>query len=110
METLIQDMPRGTRFAVYSDKLKQLLAVASYEGVQSRLGASASDIFTIVPLRNAGGVEFAPVGLTNMLNTGGAISQWREADTGSSKITFQVQHSSKAVQRQVHDIGRPSNG
>lgn len=84
---LAQELPGNTRFAVYSDRLQQLWSIKSYEGVQSQLQAGESDIFTVVPIQAGEKVEFAPIGLTNMLNSGGAISSWSHT---ASDITFKV--------------------
>jgi len=89
LEYSVQDLPAHTRFAVYSDAKKQLWTVSSHEGVRSQLEAGRSDIFTIVPVWEGDTAEFAPVGLTNMLNTGGTISGWTP-DNGGSKFTFKV--------------------
>ena len=58
--------------------------------MQCELKAGGSDIFTIVPIQSEGKAAFAPIGLTNMLNTGGAISAWT-AD--QSSVSFKVRHS-----------------
>lgn len=87
-------MAPSTRFAVYSDRLKQLWTVAPYEGVQSQLKAGESDILTLVPIEETGDVQFAPIGLTNMLNSGGAISQWTNS---SNAAEFKVNAESLFV-------------
>lgn len=89
----MQELPSSTRFAVYSDRQQELWQCASWEGVQSQLAPGQSDIFTIVPLAIVGELHMAPLGLTNMLNTGGAISRWDVADThsnGSVQFSFKV--------------------
>ena len=87
--TPVQELPTSTRFAIYSDQSEQLWDIASYEGVQCELNAGGSDIFTIVPIQAESGAAFAPIGLTNMLNTGGAISAWR-MDSGSASFKVQI--------------------
>lgn len=86
-----QDLPASTRFAIYSDDRKQLWTVSSYEGVRSQLEGGRSDIFTVVPIWEGDRTEFAPIGLTNMLNTGGTISAWNP-DNHGSQYNFKVPH------------------
>ena len=92
----MQELPSQTRFAIYSDDRKQLWTVSSHEGVRSQLEPGRSDLFTVVPIYENDGVEFAPVGLTNMLNTGGTISGWAPEGNGS-KFTFKVRERSSLV-------------
>ena len=75
---------------MYSDNTKQVRIVASYEGVQCRLKAGESDMLTIVPTIDVGGSLFAPIGLTNMLNTRGSISQWTRVTSAPSEASFKV--------------------
>ena len=95
-----QDLPRSTRFAVYSDRLQHLWNIKSYEGIQSYLKAGESDIFTIVPIHTSKQVDFAPIGLINMLNTGGAISNLSHT---ASSTSFKV-HGSLAKKGHVSQI------
>ena len=87
----MQELPTSTRFAIYSDQSEQLWNIASFEGVQCVLNAGGSDIFTIVPIQTENGVAFAPIGLTNMLNTGGSISDWT-ADPSSVSLKVKFLH------------------
>jgi len=88
-----QDLPASTRFAIYSDGRKQLWTVSFYEAVSSQLEGGRSDIFTVVPIWEGDKTEFAPIGLTNMLNTGGTISAW-SPDNHGSQYNFKVAHFS----------------
>lgn len=61
-------------FAAYLDSTKELRLVGAADCVEVRLaGGGGSDIVTLSPVTEAGGVLFAPMGLTNMLNSGGAL-------------------------------------
>ena len=43
------------------------------EGVKVCVAACASDVVTIAPVQEAGGLRFAAIGLVNMLNPGGTV-------------------------------------
>lgn len=53
---------------------QELRLLGAGDGLEVRLpGGGGSDVVTLSPLVEAGGVLFAPIGLTNMLNAGGAV-------------------------------------
>lgn len=53
---------------------QELRLVGAADCVEVRLaGGGGSDIVTLSPVTEAGGVLFAPMGLTDMLNAGGAV-------------------------------------
>lgn len=39
------------------------------------MGASEAEVVAVAPVASVGGIEFTPLGLTNMLNCGGAITK-----------------------------------
>jgi hypothetical protein len=43
------------------------------DGIPVTLDARMSTVITVAPIRKYGGLEFAPIGLVNMLNGGGAV-------------------------------------
>lgn len=87
----MQDLPFSSRFAVYSDNQRKLWLLASWERVLVLLKPGQSDLFTVAPLQSNGHVDFAPIGLTNMLNAGGAILEWNAAEIASdSEFRFKV--------------------
>jgi raffinose synthase len=62
-------------FALYSDQRRALSVVdAAGGGVEVEVaGGGGCDLITVSPIARAGGVLFAPVGLVDMLNCGGAV-------------------------------------
>ncbi|KAL4442956.1 hypothetical protein ABPG77_008447 [Micractinium sp. CCAP 211/92] len=61
-------------FAAYLDSSKDLRLLGAADCLEVRLaGGGGSDVVTLSPVAEAGGVLFAPIGLTNMLNAGGAV-------------------------------------
>ncbi|HEV8247603.1 MAG TPA: Sip1-related alpha-galactosidase, partial [Polyangiaceae bacterium] len=78
----VPDLPDG-EFAVYLSRSCKLLRVTKNERIPLTLGALESEVATIVPLEQG----LAVIGLSDKLNSGGAISEraWSE-----SKYTFRV--------------------
>ncbi|KAL4457682.1 hypothetical protein ABPG75_012547 [Micractinium tetrahymenae] len=61
-------------FAAYQDSTKELRLLGAADCLEVRLaGGGGSDVVTLSPVTEAGGVLFAPIGLTDMLNAGGAV-------------------------------------
>lgn len=91
---------RGCDFVAYVNKTNQLhrLSPSSVDdmsalGVDVALDRSQAAIVTFAPVCRHKGIEFAPVGLINMLNGGGAITSIEaetELDSGRSSSTATV--------------------
>ncbi|PRW33710.1 raffinose synthase isoform B [Chlorella sorokiniana] len=64
-----------SKFAVYIESTQALHSVAwAFEPLAVRLaGGGGSELLTIAPCQEHGGMLVAPIGLTNMLNAGGAV-------------------------------------
>ena len=81
----------GDLFAVYSSRSGKLSLLAFDEGIEVSLEPFNCELFTVSPLKNSSnsekvGIQFAPIGLVNMLNTGGAIKSLEYAE-GEFKVT-----------------------
>ena len=51
--------------------------MAAGEGIPiSVAGGGGSDLVTLSPVAQAGGILLAPIGLVGMLNSGGAVLRW----------------------------------
>ncbi|KAK9289200.1 hypothetical protein L1049_017674 [Liquidambar formosana] len=76
---------RGTQqFAVYLNKSDHLLLVKSNEKISITLQPSSFEIFTISPVHKLNEkAKFAPIGLENMFNSGGAIEFLEYGCSGS---------------------------
>jgi len=61
------------RFAVYRYGTEELRVCPGDEGVSVKLGKAGSDLVWITPLQQAAGISFAPLGLVEMFNGGGAV-------------------------------------
>lgn len=54
--------------------LQELRLLTAGEGLPiSVAGCGGCDVVTLSPVVEAGGVQFAPIGLVDMLNAGGAV-------------------------------------
>lgn len=62
-------------FAVYLNQAEKLsLVTRSSDAIQITIQPSSFEIFSFVPIQNLGhAIKFAPIGLTNMFNSGGTI-------------------------------------
>lgn len=62
-------------FAMYLSESKKLVLSKPYENIEITLEPFNFELITVSPVTPLGGkgVQFAPIGLVNMLNTGGAI-------------------------------------
>ena len=76
------------RFALWSDARRVLtLAGAAGPGLALRVaGGGGHDVVTVAPVQEAAGVLFAPIGLVDMLNAGGAVlaSAFAPAEGGNN--------------------------
>lgn len=48
-------------------------------------GSGGSEIITLSPVVQAGGVQLAPIGLTGMLNAGGTVLRWAGGRAGRGR-------------------------
>jgi raffinose synthase len=70
----VDDFVAGAFCAMYSDGLKRLLVVDATEGeMQLTVPPAGSDVVVVSPVKECLGVLFAPIGLRDMLNAGGAV-------------------------------------
>jgi hypothetical protein len=74
----------GGSWAMYVSTTRQVHRVDSDGGVRVSVAPGQAAVVTIARVRRAGGVEFAPLGLANMLNGGGAITYVRAALGGGA--------------------------
>jgi len=58
---------------VYVNKTKTLSRIGADGGVDVSLEAGQAAVVTLAPVSTAFGVDFSPIGLVNMLNSGGAL-------------------------------------
>lgn len=61
------------QFAVYRYGTEELRVSGGREGVEVQLGKAGSDLVWVAPLQQSAGVSFAPLGLVEMFNGGGAV-------------------------------------
>ncbi|KAK3034630.1 hypothetical protein RJ639_033585, partial [Escallonia herrerae] len=68
-------MSEAEKYAVYLNQLEILvIATPDSEAIQITIQPSSFEIFSFVPIKKLGQViKFAPIGLTNMFNSGGTI-------------------------------------
>lgn len=60
-------------YVVYVNKTKTLSRIGADGGVDVSLEAGQAAVVTLAPVSTAFGVDFSPIGLVNMLNSGGAL-------------------------------------
>lgn len=61
------------QFAVYRYGTEELRVCGGSEGVEVQLGKAGSDLVWVAPLQQSAGISFAPLGLVEMFNGGGAV-------------------------------------
>ncbi|BDA43643.1 probable galactinol-sucrose galactosyltransferase 2 [Coccomyxa sp. Obi] len=66
----------ATRYVMYSDAEKKAWVVDAAGKVSVRLSRGQSDLITVVPLNEVKGLCIAPIGLTDMLNTGASVQRF----------------------------------
>ncbi|XVE73466.1 hypothetical protein DITRI_Ditri11bG0119800 [Diplodiscus trichospermus] len=86
------EMGGAEEYVVYLDQDEKLLFLTlKSEPIQVTIQPSSFEIFSFVPLKKLGRVaKFAPIGLTNMFNSGGTIQEVDYNEVGSgpaAKIT-----------------------
>ncbi|KAL4420351.1 hypothetical protein ABPG77_006158 [Micractinium sp. CCAP 211/92] len=82
-------------FAVYVDSRQELLLLGPNDSLPVELaGGGGSELLTLAAVCQAphGGPKVAPIGLTNMLNAGGAVIScgWAEAGEGQGHPVFRL--------------------
>lgn len=80
----------GDTFAVYMSKEKELRLLKADERLEIALDCFNYDLLTVSPVRDvelhgSSRVQFAPIGLVNMLNSGGAIESM-EFEEGLARV------------------------
>lgn len=70
------EQPQQQRFAVYRYGTEELRVCSGSEGVDVQLGKAGSDLVWITPLQQAADISFAPLGLVEMFNGGGAVQSY----------------------------------
>ena len=91
VHTFVQCGGAPQHFAMYSDQTQQITLSAHQEdGVTVRLAAGKSDVVTVAPIFGIGtSVQWACIGLVNMLNAGGSVLEVKVSDgQGNRKGTF----------------------
>ncbi|XP_059311787.1 stachyose synthase [Lycium ferocissimum] len=90
----VSEMSKAEEYAVYLNQAEELfLTKPASDTIPMTLEPSAFEIFSFVPIKQLSPIaKFAPIGLTNMFNGGGAIQglQYEEAigdgDNASAKV------------------------
>ncbi|KAL6839028.1 hypothetical protein ACP4OV_031082 [Aristida adscensionis] len=77
--------------AVYAHRAGELVRLPRGAALPVTLGALQYEVFHVCPLRAvAPGVSFAPVGLLDMFNAGGAVEECAVDDAGGSSVALRV--------------------
>ncbi|PKI44491.1 hypothetical protein CRG98_035126 [Punica granatum] len=90
-DQMLQSAPMGSagEYSVYLNQAEQLfLTDVQSDPVQIKVQPSSFEIFTFVPVRTVGpaATKFAPIGLANMFNSGGAIQELEYGGVFSVKM------------------------
>ncbi|KAK9915311.1 hypothetical protein WJX75_007444 [Coccomyxa subellipsoidea] len=72
------------RFVMYSDAQKALWVVDAAGATPVQLSRGESDLITIVPMTEVKGLCIAPIGLTDMLNTGASVQRFSCTAAGNN--------------------------
>lgn len=79
------------RWALWDDSSSTLTTLSKDDTYPVWLEGQRSTIITIAAIGERNGVRFAPIGLTNMFNAGGAVTAYHSpADNSSAFATLQV--------------------
>lgn len=92
MQTCVQ----GTEaFALYFFNEKKLVLVNPTDTIQITLEPFNFELITVAPITKIGpkGIQVAPIGLVNMLNTGGAIQSIGLDDENNNSLTVELKGS-----------------
>ncbi|KAJ6390365.1 hypothetical protein OIU77_024556 [Salix suchowensis] len=86
-------MRRAEEFIVYLSQAEDLLhASPQSEAIQITIQPSSFEIFSFVPIKKLGtSIDFAPVGLTDMFNSGGTIQELEYFDSeAETRVKIEV--------------------
>lgn len=77
-------MGEALEYAVYLDQAEDLFLVTpTSDPIEITIQPSTFEIFSFVPIKKLGPTaKFAPIGLTNMFNSGGTLQELEYNDTG----------------------------
>lgn len=98
-----------THFAVYFVEARKLELLLPEEGVELTLKPFNYELLVVAPVRVISperSIRFAPIGLANMLNTGGAVQGFESRKEGSGGVTVEVAVKG-AGELVVHSSARP---
>ncbi|KAL2345494.1 hypothetical protein Fmac_006779 [Flemingia macrophylla] len=79
-------MGKAEEYVVYLNQADELhLMTTKSEPLQFTIQPTTFELYSFVPLTNLGGgsIKFAPIGLTNMFNTGGTIQELKCVEKGA---------------------------
>ena len=81
------EMGEAEEYVVYLDQAEKLLFLTpKSDPIQVTIQPSSFEIFSFVPLKKLGRVaKFAPIGLTNMFNSGGTIQELDYNEVGAGR-------------------------
>lgn len=100
-------MGEAQEYAVYlSQEEKLLLMTPKSDPIDITIQPSTFEIFSFVPTTElVGGVKFAPIGLTNMFNSGGTILEVEHSgDGGEASVKVKVKGGGKFL---AYSTGEP---
>ncbi|KAJ6710617.1 hypothetical protein OIU74_011479 [Salix koriyanagi] len=86
-------MRRAEEFIVYLSQAEDLLhASPQSEAIQITIQPSSFEIFSFVPIKKLGtSIDFAPVGLTDMFNSGGTIQELEYFDSELAETRVKIE-------------------
>lgn len=82
-------------FAMYLSKSKKLVLSKAHENIEIALEPFNFELITLSPVTTLAGkpAQFAPIGLVNMLNTGGAIQSLAYTNDSTSSVQIGIKGS-----------------
>jgi raffinose synthase len=84
------DVKGVSQFAVYFVEAKKLQLLRPDDGVELTLEPFTYELLVVAPVRVEKSVEFAPIGLANMLNTAGAVQAFETRKDAAGNVTADV--------------------
>lgn len=77
-------MGKAEEYVVYLNQAEELcLMTPKSEPIQFTIQPSTFELYSFVPVTKLGGIKFAPIGLTNMFNSGGTILELEHVESGA---------------------------
>lgn len=98
----------GCNWAAYINSTDQVLKVKADEDITVRCESGQAAIVTFAPISSAFGVDFAPLGLTNMLNGGGAVVSTRVEPEYPESAKSALANAQKALEKSSDDSAKNS--